>query len=150
MFTNEANERAGELMTAITSRSSMLLQPDACSRAALVFVVALITAVPLRAQNVEVPRTRTVPGVESPAFPYAQPEEVELSRAKLDRLADEVAHWVAGGEIVGAELLIVKDRRVVLHEAFGWSDRETGRPMERNDIRNISVVIKDGRIVFRN
>ena len=120
----------------------MLLQPYACSRAALLFAVALLTALPLRAQDVEVPRTRTFPGVESPAFPYAQPEEVGLSSAKLKRLADEVAHWVAGGELVGAELLIVKDRRIVLHEAFGWSDREERRPMERNSIFSIKSMSK--------
>ncbi len=120
----------------------MLLQPCVCSRPALVFAVALLTALPLHAQNVEVPRTRTFPGVESPAFPYAQPEEVGLSSAKLKRLADEVAHWVAGGEIVGAELLIVKHRRVVLHEAFGWSDREERRPLVRNSLFSIKSMSK--------
>ncbi len=120
----------------------MLLQPSTCSRPALLFAVALLTALPLHAQDVEVPRTRTFPGVESPGFPYAQPEEVGLSSAKLDRLADEVAQWVAGGEIVGAELLIVKDRRVVLHEAFGWSDREERRPMERNSLFCIKSMSK--------
>ncbi len=117
-------------MTQITSRLSTAL------------AVALLTAVPLLAQDVEVPRTRTFPGVESPAFPYAQPEEVGLSSAKLNRLADEVAHWVAGGEIVGAELLIVKDRRIVLHEAFGWADREERRPMERNFLFSIKSMSK--------
>ncbi|MEE8551350.1 MAG: serine hydrolase [Gemmatimonadota bacterium] len=120
----------------------MLLQPSACARPALLFAVALLTALPLHAQDVEVPRTRTFPGVESPSFPYAQPEEVGLSSAKLDRLADEIAQWVAGGEIVGAELLIVKDRRVVLHESFGWSDREERRPMERNSLFSIKSMSK--------
>lgn len=63
---------------------------------------------PLRAQYAEVPRTRTFPGIPSPAFPYAQPEEVGLSGDKLDRLGDEITTWLAHGDFVGGGLLIVK------------------------------------------
>lgn len=37
--------------------------------------LVLFFASSLQAQNTEVPRTRTFPGIENPAFPYAQPEE---------------------------------------------------------------------------
>ncbi len=67
-------------------------------------------------------------------FPYASPEEVGLDRRALIRVADSVRAWVDGGTIVGAELLLVKNRRIVLHEAMGWSDRERGISMERNSL----------------
>ncbi|MDX1674281.1 MAG: serine hydrolase domain-containing protein [Longimicrobiales bacterium] len=98
-------------------------------------VPALIAAVPLQAQDRDdVPRTRTFPGIENPALPYAQPEDVGLSSEKLDRLGDDIVSWVADSVLVGAELLIVKDGKVVFHEAYGWNDREEQRPIRRNSV----------------
>ncbi len=90
----------------------------------------------------EVPRTRTLPGIESPAFPYAQPEEVGLSTEKLDRLGYEIVEWVANGDFVGGELLIIKDGKAVFHEAYGWSDRERKIPVERDSIWSIKSMSK--------
>ena len=94
----------------------------------------LLVLQPARAQESGIPRTRTLPGIPSPAFPYAHPESVGLSSERLGLLADEVAAWVAEGDPIGAELLVIKDGKAVLHEAFGWSDRENKRPMERGSI----------------
>lgn len=105
-------------------------------------VVALLTALPVRAQDAEVPRTRTFPSIEDPTFPYAQPEAVGLSSEKLQRLGDEIVEWVVNGHIVGAELLIVKDGRAVLHETYGWSDRERDIPVEHNSIWSIKSMSK--------
>lgn len=102
----------------------------------------LLAAVPVRGQDVEVPRTRTLPGIASPAFPYAAPEEVGLSSEMLARLGDEIAAWVANGELIGAELLIIKDGKTALHEAYGWSDREERRPMDRGSIFSIKSMTK--------
>jgi CubicO group peptidase (beta-lactamase class C family) len=115
--------------------------PNAVTAVVLCAAV-LLAAIPLSAQDAEVPRTRTFPGLESPAFPYAQPEEVGLSSEILDRLGDEITEWVASGDLVGAELLIVKDGRAVFHEAYGWSDREERRPVERNSIWSIKSMSK--------
>lgn len=90
----------------------------------------------------EMPRTPTLPGIDAPAFPYAQPEEVGLSGEKLDRLSDEIMSWLANGDFVGGEVLIVKDRKTVFHEAYGWSERETRVPMERNSIFSIKSMSK--------
>lgn len=108
----------------------------------LLCAVLLLIALPLRAQDAEVPRTRTFPGIEDPAFPYAQPEDVGLSSEKLDRLGDEITEWVANGELVGGELLIIKDGTAVFHEAYGWSDREEAKPVERNSIWSIKSMSK--------
>lgn len=104
--------------------------------------VSLLTGFPLFAQEAEVPRTHTLPGIESPAFPYEQPEEIGLSSEKLKRLGNEITEWVANGDLIGAELLIVKNGRAVFHEAYGWSDREERRPMERNSIFSIKSMTK--------
>lgn len=73
---------------------------------------------------------------------YAQPEEVGLSGAALQSLGDRVADWTAEGEIVGAEVLIIKDGKVAFHEAIGWKDREHGRSLQRNSIFRIRSMTK--------
>ena len=60
----------------------------------------------------------------------------------LDRLARTVHAWHESGEIVGAELLVVKNRRTVLHETVGWRDRDEHRPMKRHPIVNIRSMTK--------
>lgn len=120
----------------------MLLKRPEYYRVLLLLTVFLIVTFPLRAQETNVPRTRTFSGLVSPAIPYVQPEEVGLSREKLDWLGDEIASWVASGELVGAELLIVKDEKTVFHEAYGWSNRERGLPVERNSIWSIKSMSK--------
>jgi CubicO group peptidase (beta-lactamase class C family) len=50
--------------------------------------------------------------------------------------------WLRSGDIVGAELLIVKDRQIVWHEAVGWKDRERRIPYERNTIGRIRSMTK--------
>jgi hypothetical protein len=98
-------------------------------RAVVLCAAVLLATIPLSAQDADVPRTRTLPGIESPAFPYAQPEEVGLSSEILDRLGDEITEWVASGDLVGAELLIITDGHAVFHEAYGWhGDVRTGEP----------------------
>ena len=111
-------------------------------RGVLLLAATLLTNLPLHAQNEKVARTRTFSGLVDPAFPYAWPEEVGLSSEKLDWLGDEIMSWVAGGELVGAELLIIKDGKAVFHEAYGWSDREKQRPVERNSIWSIKSMSK--------
>jgi len=89
-----------------------------------------------------IPRTFTLPPVENAPFPYANPEEVGLSAERLDGVADRIAIWVWMERIVGGELLIVKDRKIVLHEAVGWTDRQNEKPLERNSIYRIRSMTK--------
>lgn len=82
------------------------------------------------------------PAQEAQAFPPATPESVGLSLAAVNALRDEVAGYAKTGTIVGGELLIIKNRKTVLHEAFGDRDREDKKPMERNTIFNIRSMTK--------
>lgn len=102
----------------------------------------LLSASNFLAQETEVPRTRTFPGIQNSAFPYSKPEEVGLSSEKLDHLAEEIESWVANGDLVGGELLIIKNGKAVFHEAYGWSDRERRFPVERNSIWSIKSMSK--------
>lgn len=120
----------------------MLMKPTVCSHLARLWVCTLLTTLPLYAQEAGVPRTLTFPGIEDPAFPYEQPEEVGLSSAALRSLGDLVADWTAEGDILGAEVLIIKDGKAVLHEAAGWNDRKRGIPLRRNSIYRMRSMTK--------
>ena len=117
-------------------------------------VIALLLAAFLLAVN-----PRAAARAES-TFPQAAPESVGLSSAALSELADVVQDYVDREMVVGAELLVIKDRQTVLHEAFGLRDREAGIPMERDTLFNIrsmskpltgaaaQVLIDDGRLAL--
>jgi CubicO group peptidase (beta-lactamase class C family) len=76
------------------------------------------------------------------AFPAATPESEGIPAAAVRRLAEEVERYVKAGTIVGGELLVVKNRRTILHEAFGDRDREDKRPMVRDTIFNVRSMTK--------
>jgi len=75
-------------------------------------------------------------------FPSVAPKRVGLSAEKLNALVERMEKWLAEEEMVGAELLIIKDRKTVLHETVGWKDRERELPYERNTIARIRSMTK--------
>jgi len=112
-------------------------------RTFLPFLAAfLVAATSHLAAQTEVPKSPTLPGVDGAPFPYVQAEELSLSRELLTNLSDTVEAWVGNGLVVGAEILLIKDRKVVLHEAMGWSDRGEDVPLERNSIYRIRSMTK--------
>jgi len=79
---------------------------------------------------------------EKAAFPVATPESQGVSTAAVRRVAGEVEEYVKNGTIVGGELLIIKNRKTILHEVYGERDREGKRAMERGTIFNIRSMTK--------
>jgi CubicO group peptidase (beta-lactamase class C family) len=79
---------------------------------------------------------------EKPAFPVATPESQGVSAAAVRRVAGEVEEYVKNGTIVGGELLIIKNRKTILHEVYGERDREDKRAMERGTTFNIRSMTK--------
>src|SRR5262249_13867614 len=68
------------------------------------------------------------------AFPRATPQSVGLSAEKVKAVLAGVRELIEDQEAVGAEVLLIKDRKVVLHEGVGWRDREARLPMQPNTI----------------
>ena len=60
----------------------------------------------------------------------------------LERLSELVAGFVEAEEIVGAELLIIKNRRTVMHEVFGHDDRRGDKALVKNTIFSIRSMTK--------
>lgn len=79
---------------------------------------------------------------EGDPFPSAEPESVGLASEALEALASFVAEQVANDDYVGAELLVIKDGKTVLHDAWGWRDRESEVPLEPNALFNVRSMTK--------
>src|SRR5687767_2908914 len=67
-------------------------------------------------------------------FPTARPEDVGMSSEKLRASMDLVRGWIERGRITGAIVLVIRDGKLVLHEAAGWADRERQIPMRTDHI----------------
>lgn len=76
-----------------------------------------------------------------PAAPKAE-EGLEISGSTLADLSEIVRGFVDADKIVGAELVVIANRRTVLHEAYGWQDRESETPMQPNTLFNIRSMTK--------
>jgi len=66
----------------------------------------------------------------------------DISPEALAELQQIVEGFVADGKVVSAELAIIKDRQVLLHEAFGWNDQEQETPLEIGALYNIRSMTK--------
>lgn len=76
------------------------------------------------------------------AFAAATPESVGISSAALAALAATVQGFVDRDMMVGGELLVIKDRRIVLHQGFGLTDRDSNRGWAPNTICNLRSMTK--------
>ena len=92
---------------------------------ALLFALLLCPALP-RAQSLS----------------YAKPEDVGLSRERLDRIAGTLNADIAKGTIPGAALLIVRNGKIAFYESFGWLDPATKTPMPKDAIFRIYSMSK--------
>src|SRR5579862_4709813 len=75
-------------------------------------------------------------------FPAATPESQGVSAQALNRLLDVVRGFAERGDIVGGELLVIKNRRTVLQAAVGLGDRETQSPLKPDTIYCIRSMTK--------
>jgi CubicO group peptidase (beta-lactamase class C family) len=82
------------------------------------------------------------PTPEAPVFSYVSPESQGISNESVAELVDAVQSYFDEELIVGAELVVIKNRMIVLHEVVGWKDRENEIPMERNTLFNIRSMTK--------
>jgi CubicO group peptidase (beta-lactamase class C family) len=87
------------------------------------------------------PRTARTPIAGSP-IPYILPEEVGLAPDEIWRLKERLYARVVARHLVGAEIVVVKDGGIVLHQAMGWADRDERVPMDRNTVFRLASMTK--------
>ena len=86
------------------------------------------------------------PVVCGPVFaqglPRAQPEDVGLSSARLQRLSDVLQEYVSDGRLAGAVALVARHGGVAYLETFGHRDLESRSPMHEDAIFRIASQTK--------
>src|SRR5882724_3722092 len=76
-------------------------------------------------------------------IPKAQsPDEVGFLATRLKRLSDRMNEGVKNGEIPGAVVLIARNGKIVMFDAFGFRDREAKAPMTTDAIFRIASMTK--------
>jgi len=83
-----------------------------------------------------------VPAQEDPCLPQADLEIHGIPTAALDGISATIHKHFEDNYIVGAEFLVIKSGHTIMHEAYGWMDREELKPMEPNTIFNIRSMTK--------
>jgi CubicO group peptidase (beta-lactamase class C family) len=97
-------------------------------RTAGLAALALAFAAPVAAQSI---------------LPKAQnPEEVGFSQLRLKRLSDRMKEGVDKNELPGAVVLIQRNGRIVMHDSFGFRDRDAKAPMTNDAIFRIASMTK--------
>lgn len=82
------------------------------------------------------PISRSAPPTPSSpyTFPQATPESVCLTTQALTELDNAIKGYIDRDEAVCAELLVIKNRKTILHTAHGQADRENSKPLATGSI----------------
>lgn len=88
------------------------------------------------------PRSARTPLEDAP-FPYsAAPEDLGVSSDALWLLKERLYSRMVARHVVGAEILVIVDGQIVLHQAMGWADRDRLLPLQRNSIFRLASMTK--------
>ncbi|HWY63443.1 MAG TPA: serine hydrolase domain-containing protein [Rhizomicrobium sp.] len=75
-------------------------------------------------------------------LPFAQPEAVGMSSARLGRIGAVIKSDIAAGRIPGAVVAIARHGKLVAFDAYGWRDKAARLPMTTDTIFNIASMTK--------
>jgi CubicO group peptidase (beta-lactamase class C family) len=75
-------------------------------------------------------------------LPTARPEDVGLSSARLDRIAQVLRGEIDHGRMPGAVIAISRRGKLVYHESFGFLDKAVGTPMPKDAIFVLASMTK--------
>ena len=82
------------------------------------------------------------PALRAEAPPAATPETVGLSAERLQRLRSVMQQYVDEGRVSGIVTYVARNGRLAHLEAFGKTDVEAGRPMQKDTIFRIASQTK--------
>lgn len=83
-----------------------------------------------------------LPLVQEPHFPPSTPLAEGISPEAVAALDQRVRDLVDEGEIVGAEVLLLKNGRTIHHEAYGLADKASEQPMKTGSVFCIRSMTK--------
>ena len=75
-------------------------------------------------------------------LPEAPPEQVGMSKQKLDRIHDALKQHVADGKLPGTVVLVARKGKLVYADAAGFQDKDEGKPMALDSLFRIYSMTK--------
>jgi CubicO group peptidase (beta-lactamase class C family) len=78
----------------------------------------------------------------SSSLPFAAPEEVGLSRARLTRLTDALRAEIERGRVPGAVALVARRGKIAYFESLGVRDPASAAPMQKDTIFRVYSMTK--------
>jgi hypothetical protein len=70
-------------------------------------------------------------------LPEVPPEQVAMSKQKLDRIHDALKQHVADGTLPGTVVLIARKGKLIYADVTGFQDKDEGKPMALDFVPNL-------------
>jgi CubicO group peptidase (beta-lactamase class C family) len=78
----------------------------------------------------------------NPPLPQAQPEQVGVSKEKLDRIHAVLTQAAGDGKLAGTVVLVARKGKLIYADAAGYQDKEESKPMALDSIFRIYSMTK--------
>src|SRR5436853_6185879 len=75
-------------------------------------------------------------------LPQAAPEQLGLSKERIERIKPVQEKYVAGGQLAGGVMLIARRGKVAWFDTFGKMDRDGSKPMPKDAIFRLYSMTK--------
>ncbi len=76
------------------------------------------------------------------AFPLSEPRLQGISESGLRMIRGAIRSYAERDRVVGASFTVIKNRRTVVSETYGWKDRELAAPLATDALFNIRSMTK--------
>jgi CubicO group peptidase (beta-lactamase class C family) len=84
----------------------------------------------------------SLPTVQADQLPFAWPEDVGMSSARLRQIENAVGEHLDKNHLAGAVTMVLRKGSIVHFEAHGWRDLESKTPMTKDSIFRIYSMTK--------
>jgi len=101
--------------------------------------------------TIVVPTETGVAGSDDPRLTYGTLSEDASLQNEITTFSNHLISSIRTQRVIGGEMLIIKNGKVLLHKAAGWEDKENNQPLDLNKtylirdlnlLFNISVLLK--------
>lgn len=75
-------------------------------------------------------------------YPQASLAESGISADAIELLDEYLERLVQSEDVVGAEFHLIKERKTVFHESYGWADVEEQRPLQKDSLYCVRSMTK--------
>src|SRR5215468_6727575 len=82
------------------------------------------------------------PALVGMGLPEVPPEQVGMSKQKLDRIHDALKQHVADGKLPGTVVLVARKGKLIYADATGFQDKDEGKPMALDSLFRIYSMTK--------